>query len=67
MPPDSLEEVQSKIAYLEHAVAEIGEVVFRQHREIQALEAKISALTDRLEIAASPEMRSADTDPPPHY
>ena len=67
MPQDSLEEVQSKIAYLEHAVAEIGEVVFRQQREIQALEAKISALRDRLEVAASPEVRSADPERPPHY
>lgn len=67
MPQDSLEEVQSKIAYLEHAVAEIGEVVFRQHREIQALEAKISALRDRLEVAASSEVRSADPERPPHY
>lgn len=67
MPSDSLEEMQSKIAFLENAVAEIGEVVFRQHREIQALEAKVSALRDRLEVAASPEIRSADLERPPHY
>src|SRR5271167_2977810 len=29
----SLEEVQSKIAYLERAIAELGDVVFRQHKE----------------------------------
>lgn len=67
MPQDSLEEVQSKIAYLEHAIAEIGEVVFRQHGEIQALQAKIAALRDRLDVAASPEVRSADPERPPHY
>jgi uncharacterized coiled-coil protein SlyX len=67
MPHDSLEEVQSKIAYLESAMAEIGELVFRQHREIQALEAKISALRDRLEVAASPDVRSPDSERPPHY
>ncbi len=67
MPHDSLEELQSKIAYLEHAMAEIGEVVFRQNREIQALEAKIGALRDRFEAAASSESRSADPERPPHY
>jgi uncharacterized coiled-coil protein SlyX len=67
MSQDALEEVQSKIAYLERAMAELGEVVFRQHGEIQVLEAKIRALTDRIELAASPEMRAADSERPPHY
>jgi uncharacterized coiled-coil protein SlyX len=67
MPQDPLEEVQSKIAYLEHAVAELDEVVFRQQREIQALQAKISAISDRLEAAVSSDVRSADSERPPHY
>jgi uncharacterized coiled-coil protein SlyX len=67
MPQEPLEEVQSKIAYLERALAELGEVVFRQHREIQVLQAKISAVSDRLETAVSSDVRSAESERPPHY
>jgi uncharacterized coiled-coil protein SlyX len=67
MPQEPLEEVQSKIAYLERALAELGEVVFRQHREIQALQAKISAISDRVEATVSSDVRSVDSERPPHY
>lgn len=64
---DPLEQVQSKIAYLERAMAELSDVVFRQHREIQALEAQLKAVRDRLEAAPSEEGRSAEQERPPHY
>jgi uncharacterized coiled-coil protein SlyX len=64
---ESLEQVQSKIAYLERAMAELSDVVFRQHREIQALEAQLKAVRDRLEVAPSEESRSAEQERPPHY
>jgi uncharacterized coiled-coil protein SlyX len=67
MPQEPLEEVQSKIAYLERAMAELGEVVFRQHGQIQILEAKISAISDRLEATVSSDVRSTDSERPPHY
>jgi SlyX protein len=64
---ESLEQVQSKIAYLERAMAELSDVVFRQHREIQALEAQLKAVRDRLEVASSEEGRLAEQERPPHY
>jgi SlyX protein len=64
---ESLEQVQSKIAYLERAMAELSDVVFRQHREIQALEAQLQAVRERLEAAPSEEGRSAEQERPPHY
>jgi uncharacterized coiled-coil protein SlyX len=64
---ESLEQVQSKIAYLERAMAELSDVVFRQHREIQALGAQLKALSDRLEVDSSEEGRSAEQEQPPHY
>jgi uncharacterized coiled-coil protein SlyX len=64
---ESLEQVQSKIAYLERAMAELSDVVFRQHGEIQALEAQLKAVRDRLEVAPSEEVRSAEQERPPHY
>jgi SlyX protein len=64
---DSLERVQTKIAYLEQAVAELSDVVFRQHREIQALEAQIKAVKGRLAGAAFDEARTIEQERPPHY
>jgi uncharacterized coiled-coil protein SlyX len=64
---ESLEQVQSKIAYLERAMAELSDVVFRQHQEIQVLEAQLKSIKERLEGPASEEMRSSTEERPPHY
>jgi SlyX protein len=64
---DSLERVQTKIAYLEHAVAELSDVVFRQHQEIQALNAQLKAVKDRLAGASLDEARTIEQERPPHY
>jgi SlyX protein len=64
---ESLEQVQSKIAYLERAMTELSDVVFRQHREIEALEAQLKAVRERLEATSSEEGRSAEQERPPHY
>jgi uncharacterized coiled-coil protein SlyX len=66
MHDESLEQVQSKIAYLEHAMAELSDVVFRQHREIQSLEGQLQALKERLDGAPA-ETRSPEQERPPHY
>jgi uncharacterized coiled-coil protein SlyX len=65
---ETLEQIQIKISYLERAVAELSDVVFRQHREIQAHEAKLKALSDRLMSAQSDERaRPPEQERPPHY
>ena len=67
MDDEHLEQIQSKIAFLERAASELSEVVFRQHKEIQALEVKIKALSDRVSSAKSDENRLPDQERPPHY
>jgi uncharacterized coiled-coil protein SlyX len=68
MNDETLEQIQTKIAFLERASAELSDVVFRQHKEIQALEAKLKALSDRLSGAQSDEIpRSLEQERPPHY
>jgi uncharacterized coiled-coil protein SlyX len=68
MNPDTLEQIQFKIAYLERTSAELSEVAFRQDREIHALAAQLRALAERLD-AAQPEQsaRAAQDERPPHY
>ena len=48
MSPDALERIETKIAFLESANAELSDVVFRQSREIEALRAQIQALAERV-------------------
>ena len=66
MSNDPLELTQTKMAYLERAVNELSDVVFRQDREIQALRAQLKALVERL---GAPEEgpRTLEEERPPHY
>jgi uncharacterized coiled-coil protein SlyX len=68
MNDEALEQIQTKIAFLERAAAELSDVVFRQHTEIQAIEAKLNALAERLGGAQADEIpRAAEEERPPHY
>ncbi len=74
MDDQTLEQIQTKIAFLERASAELSDVMFGLHKEIQALEAKLKALTDRLSGAQSESGAQSDEVPrppdqerPPHY
>jgi SlyX protein len=63
-----VEQIQSKIAFLERAVAELSDVVFRQDREIKALESRLRALQERLNAIPSQDAaQPADPERPPHY
>jgi uncharacterized coiled-coil protein SlyX len=68
MNDETLEKIQTKIAFLERAATELSDVVFRQHKEIQALEAKLKAVMDRLSGAQSDESPCPpEQERPPHY
>ena len=69
MNAEALEQVEIKIAFLEHANAELSDVVARQQRDIDALRDQVAALAARMlalrESDATP--RSAEDERPPHY
>ncbi|HME37323.1 MAG TPA: SlyX family protein [Steroidobacteraceae bacterium] len=68
MNDEALEQIQTKIAFLERAASELSDTVFRQHREIQALEAKLKAVMDRLNGSQADEShRPQEQERPPHY
>ena len=68
MNDETLEQIQTKIAFLERASAELSDVVFGLHREIQALDAKLKAVTERLSGAQPDDgPRPPDDERPPHY
>jgi SlyX protein len=68
MNEEAVEQIQTKIAFLEQANAELSDVVFRQQLEIRALGARIKEVAERLAATQSEErQRSADDERPPHY
>jgi uncharacterized coiled-coil protein SlyX len=68
MNAETLEQIETKIAFLERANAELSDVVFRQQQEIQALGARVKALSERLDAVQSEERAPAPEDErPPHY
>ena len=68
MRDELMEEMQSKIAFLERASTELSDVVFQQHLEIKALQSRLQTLIERLGSNAIEEApRTVDQERPPHY
>jgi SlyX protein len=68
MNAEALERIETKIAFLERANAELSDVVFRQHQEIGALRAQLLALSERVGSMRSEEgARAPEDERPPHY
>jgi SlyX protein len=64
---DPLERVQSKIAYLERAILELSDAVFRQHQDIQLIEEQRKVIRERMSGTPSDELRTLEQERPPHY
>jgi SlyX protein len=68
MDAQDLEQIETKIAFLERANAELSDVVFRQHQEIEALRAQVAGLAARIDAAqADTGARTPEEERPPHY
>jgi uncharacterized coiled-coil protein SlyX len=68
MRDELMEEMQSKIAFLERASTELSDVVFRQHLEIKALQSRLQTLIERLGTHTADEApRTLEQERPPHY
>jgi uncharacterized coiled-coil protein SlyX len=65
---DTVERLQTKIAFLEQANTGLSDVVFRQQQEIRALGRRIDEIAERLETSRIEDpARSAEDERPPHY
>lgn len=68
MNDHTLEQIETKIAFLERANAELSDVVFRQQREIEALRALVIGLAARIDAAQTDtSVRTPEEERPPHY
>lgn len=61
-------EIETRLAFQEHTLQALNDVVTRQQHQIDALVREIQTLKDRLRAAApSPVGPIEDEKPPPHY
>ncbi|HTY93379.1 MAG TPA: SlyX family protein [Steroidobacteraceae bacterium] len=68
MDHETQERLESKLAFLERANAELSDVVYRQHQELQALRDGLRALAEKLDARQAPEpARRPEDERPPHY
>jgi SlyX protein len=68
MNDETVEQIQTKLSFLERANTELSDVVFRQQQEIRALGARIKEVSERLESAQAEERpRPPEDERPPHY
>lgn len=64
----NIEQIETKIAYLEQANAELSDVVFRQQQEIDALRVLIAETSARfMQAQAGATTYTAEEERPPHY
>ena len=69
MNPETLEQIETKVAFLERANAELSDVVYRQQREIDDLRVRLTSLSARLDSGQPDGGRpyTLEEEKPPHY
>jgi SlyX protein len=68
MDQDIVERLELKLAFLERANAELSDVVYRQHKELEGLREGLRALAEKLDARQSAEVaRRPEDERPPHY
>ena len=70
MTPEELERLETKIAFLESANAELSDVVYSQRKELDVLKMRLAALTARLDAGPGEgggRPYSLEEEKPPHY
>jgi SlyX protein len=68
MDEDTVERLELKLAFLERANAELSDVVYRQHKELEGLREGLRVLAEKLDARQSTESaRRPEDERPPHY
>ena len=60
-------EAETRIAFQEHTLSELSEVVARQQQEIDGLARSLKEAQDRLRGVTPPVADPSEETPPPHY
>jgi SlyX protein len=63
-----VEHIETKIAYLERANADLSDAVYRQQEELRAIRALLLAISSRIEAQQGlPTTYAPEDEKPPHY
>ena len=62
-----IEELEIKVAHLERTLQELGDVLYRQQRQIDAMQARYESLVDRVEATERRGAEPGGFEIPPHY
>jgi len=61
-------ELESRVTQQDHSLLELSDEVYRQQRQIAALEEQLKVLRTRFESSTAPEPKSDSANElPPHY
>lgn len=68
---DTLIELQSKLAFQEHTLEELNQVITEQQKQIDRLEQQVLLLRDKCEALedaqSAPQSGAQQQEKPPHY
>ncbi len=68
MDQDTVERLELKLAFLESANAQLSDMVYRQHKDLEALREGFRVLSEKLEARQTAEpVRRPEDELPPHY
>jgi uncharacterized coiled-coil protein SlyX len=69
MSTEALEQLETKMAFLDHANAVLSDIVSRQQRDIDALRDRLAALAALVQAGRDSDAtpRTAADERPPHY
>ncbi len=60
-------ELETRLAFQEHALQEMSDTVARQQAEIDRLTHALKEMQQRLRGISAPTMERSEEPPPPHY
>jgi SlyX protein len=64
---NQLIDLQSRLAFQEHAIQELSEVLAGQQRQIEVLQGTVEELNRRLHELSAGAPDASAAEPPPHY
>jgi len=68
MSEERFVEIESKIAFQEHTIKQLGDEIYQQQKKIEELSAICQRLeTETQRLSASLEQEEGEEPPPPHY
>jgi SlyX protein len=63
-----IEQLETKVAFLEQANAQLSDELYRQQQQLEALRIELASLLERLDAAQSQATTySPEDEKPPHY